>query len=62
MVRKNLFKVTIFNDDRTTIYIIADSKLDATFKYAEWLKKLGKTYKAEETTDFDIEFEDYVHE
>ena len=57
MVRKNLFKVTIFNDDRTTFYIIAYNKLNATFKYAEWLKKNGKII-----TDFDIEFEDYVYE
>ena len=62
MVRKNLFKVTIFNDDRTTFYIIAYNKLNATFKYAEWLKKNGKIYGAEEITDFDIEFEDYVYE
>lgn len=56
MKKKSIYKIHIYNDDGTTIYVIATTKLDASFKYAEWVKEQGKDYDVDETTDFEIEF------
>ena len=62
MERKSLYKVTIYNGDRTTIYVIGKNKLDATFKYNEYMKKNYHKGFLDEEQDFEIEFVDYVYE
>ena len=62
MERKFIFKVKIHNADATTIFVIAKNKMDAMYKYADWLKERGKEGWADETTDFDIEFVDWAYE
>ena len=62
MTKKNLYKVTIFNGDRTTIHILAKNKLDASFKYGEWVKEHYEKDFIDEFQDFEIEFVDYVYE
>ena len=62
MERKSLYKVTVYNADRTTIYVIAKNKLDATFKYQQYMKDNYLKDFMDENQDFEIEFEDYVYE
>ncbi len=62
MERKSLYKVTIYNADRTTIYVIAKNKLDATFKYQQYMKDHYHKDFMDENQDFEIDFEDYVYE
>lgn len=62
MERKSLFKVTIYNGDRTSIHIIAKNKLDATFKYNEFMKQNYSKGFIDENQDFEIEFVDYAYE
>lgn len=62
MERKNLYKVTIYNDDSTTIHFVAKNKLDATFKYSDWVKKNNSPGFIDENKEFEIEFVDYVYE
>ena len=62
MNRKSIWKVTIYNDDRTTIYVIADNKLRASNKYEEYLKEHYSKGFIDETIDFTIEFFNYVYE
>lgn len=62
MERKSLYKVTIYNGDRTSIHIIAKNKLDATFKYNEFIKQNYSEGFLDENQDFEIEFVDYAYE
>ena len=62
MTRKSIYEITIRNDDATTLQFIAKSKLDASFKYADWLEENGTQYGVDETTDFEIEFSSYAYE
>lgn len=62
MERKSLFKVTIYNEDRTSIHVIAKNKLDATFKYNEFMKQHYSKGFLDENQDFEIEFVDYAYE
>ena len=62
MEKKSLYKVTIYNGDRTTIHVIAKNKLDASFKYGEYVKDNYHKDFLDEFQDFEIEFVDYVYE
>ena len=62
MERKSLYKVTIYNGDRTTIHLIAKTKLDASVKYGEYVKEHYHKDFIDEFQDFEIEFVDYVYE
>lgn len=62
MERKSLYKVTIYNEDRTSIHVIAKNKLDATFKYNEFMKQNYSKGFIDENQDFEIEFVDYAYE
>lgn len=62
MEKKSLYRVTIYNDDRTTIHFIAKSKLDASVKYGEWVKENYAKDFIDEFQDFEIKFVDYVYE
>ena len=62
MQRKSLFKVTIYNDDRTTVHVIAKHKLDASVKYGEYIKEHYAEGFIDEYQDFEIDFVDYVYE
>lgn len=61
MDRKNLYKITIYNDDRTSVYIIAQNKLDAVHKYSDWVKNNYLEGFIDENQDFVVEFIDYVY-
>ena len=62
MEKKSIYKVRIYNADATAIHFVAKSKMDAMYKYAEWLKENGEEGWIDETSDFDIEFQDYAYE
>jgi len=62
MEKKNLYKVTIYNSDRTTIFVIAKNKLDASFKYGDYVKENRVEDFIDEFQDFEIDFVDYVYE
>lgn len=60
MEKKNVYKVTIHNDDETVLYFIAKSKLDTACKYRDYvLEKYGegKDGLISQYDDFDIEAE-----
>lgn len=61
MDRTNLYKITIYNDDRTSVYIIAQNKLDAVHKYSDWVKNNYLEGFIDENQDFVVEFIDYVY-
>lgn len=55
MKKVEIYQVSIHNPDRTTIYVVAKSKMEAMYKYAEWVKENGEEGWIDETTNFDIE-------
>jgi len=57
-----IFKVSIENEDLTTIYFVAKNKQDAFYKYVNWVQMYGANYGVNEMTDFRIEFERTVFE
>ena len=61
MDRTNLYKITIYNDDRTSVYIIAQNKLDAVHKYSDWVKNNYLEGFIDENQDFEVDFIDYVY-
>lgn len=61
MDRRNLYKITIYNDDRTSIYIVAQNKIDAVHKYSDWVKNNYLEGFIDENQDFVVEFIDYVY-
>lgn len=62
MERKSLFKVTIYNEDRTSIHFIANNKIDATGKYQKWIHDHFYRGLYDEDQDFELVFVDYVYE
>ena len=61
MDKKNLYKITIYNEDRTSIFIIAQNKLDAVHKYSDWVKNNYSEGFIDENQDFEVDFIDYVY-
>ena len=61
MDRKNLYKITIYNENRTSIYIIAQNKLDAVRKYSDWVKNNYSEGFIDENQDFEVDFIGYVY-
>ena len=58
-----IYRVKIHNPDRTSIcFFVAKSKLDTTYKYADWVKEKGEMLGVNENTDFEIEFLTYAFE
>ena len=57
-----IYKVKIHNPDRTSICFVAKSKLDTTYRYADWVKEKGEMFGVNENTDFEIEFLTYAFE
>lgn len=62
MKKVEIYQVSIHNPDRTTIYVVAKNKMEATYKYGEWLKENGEEGWIDETTDFDIESVQHAYE
>lgn len=62
MNKKSIWKIIIYNDDRTTIYVIADNKLQAIKKYETYVDEHYYRDFIDETMDFDVEFVDYAYE
>lgn len=65
MEEKLIWKVTVYNEDRTILYFIAKSKLDASCKYREYVLKVygdGKTGFISQYDDFEIEFHTIARE
>ena len=62
MEKKSLFKATIYNEDRTTIHIIAKGTLDASVKYGKYVEENYSKGFIDEFQDFEIDFVDYVYE
>lgn len=61
MDKKNLYKITIYNDDRTSILIVAQNKIDAVHKYSDWVKNNYSEGFIDENQDFEVDFIDYVY-
>lgn len=61
MDKKNLYKITIYNEDRTSILIVAQNKLDAVYKYSDWVKNNFSEGFIDENQDFEVDFIDYVY-
>ena len=61
MDKKNLYKITIYNEDRTSILIVAQNKLDAVYKYSDWVKNNYSEGFIDENQDFEVDFIDYVY-
>ena len=61
MDRTNLYKITIYNENRTSIYIIAQNKLDAVHKYSDWIKSNYAEGFIDENQDFEVDFIGYVY-
>ena len=61
MDRTNLYKITIYNENRTSIYIIAQNKIDAVHKYSDWIKNNYSEGFIDENQDFEVDFIDYVY-
>ena len=61
MDRTNLYKITIYNENRTSVYIIAQNKLDAVHKYSDWVKNNYLEEFIDENQDFEVDFIDYVY-
>ena len=61
MDRTNLYKITIYNENRTSIYIIAQNKIDAVHKYSDWVKNNYSEGFIDENQDFEVDFIDYVY-
>lgn len=62
MKKVEIYQVSIHNPDRTTIYVVAKNKMDAMYKYGEWMKENGEEGWIDETTDFDIESVHHAYE
>ena len=62
MDRTNLYKITIYNENRTSVYIIAQNKLDAVHKYSDWVKNNYLEEFIDENQDFEVDFIGYVYE
>jgi len=62
MQTKSLYKVVIYNKDRTTIYIVAKSKLDAHCKYSDYIKENYSKDFIDEYQDYILEFIHYIYE
>ena len=65
MEKKLVYKVTVENEDETILHFIAKSKLDASFKYREYvLEKYGegKDGLISQYDDFYIELECMAYE
>lgn len=62
MDRTNLYKITIYNENRTSIYIIAQNKIDAVHKYSDWIKSNYSEGFIDENQDFEADFIGYVYE
>lgn len=62
MIKKSIYKITIYNNDKTTIYIVADNKLKANNIYEEFVKEHYKEGFIDEYQDFKIEFYTYAYE
>ena len=61
MDKKNLYKITIYNDDRTSILIVAQNKIDAVHKYSDWVKNNYSEGFIDKNQDFEVDFIDYVY-
>ena len=61
MDRTNLYKITIYNENRTSVYIIAQNKLDAVHKYSDWVKSNYSEGFIDESQDFEVDFIGYVY-
>ena len=61
MDKKNLYKITIYNEDRTSILIVAQNKIDAVHKYSDWVKNNYSKGFIDENQDFEVDFIDYVY-
>ena len=62
MEKKSIWKINVQNRDRTTIHIIATSKLDAISKYSDWIKEQNNEDFVSVETNFDINFVAYAYE
>lgn len=62
MRKTNLYKVTIYNDDRTTFSIKADNKKEACLVYFEIISKKECPGLIDEDKDFEIVFDKEVYE
>lgn len=61
MDRTNLYKITIYNENRTSVYIIAQNKIDAVHKYSDWVKNNYLEGFIDENQDFEVDFIGYVY-
>ena len=61
MDRTNLYKITIYNENRTSVYIIAQNKIDAVHKYSDWIKNNYSEGFIDEIQDFEVDFIGYVY-
>ena len=61
MDKKNIYKITIYNEDRTSILIVAQNKIDAVHKYSDWVKNNYSEGFIDENQDFEVDFIDYVY-
>lgn len=62
MERKSVYKVTVSNDDLTTVMFIANNKIDAIDKYKRWIKDNYYQGFIDEYMDFEIVFLGYAYE
>ena len=61
MDRTNLYKITIYNENRTSVYIVAQNKIDAVHKYSDWVKNNYSEGFIDENQDFEVDFIGYVY-
>ena len=61
MDRTNLYKITIYNENRTSIYIVAQNKIDAVHKYSDWVKNNYSEEYIDENQDFEVDCIGYVY-
>lgn len=61
MKRKSIYKVKIYNADYTTIFFLADNKLDAIHLYEKYMEEKYSKDFMDENQDFDVEFVDFAY-
>lgn len=61
MKKEGIYKVTIYNEDRTPVYFAASNKHVAFEKYCKWVDEHFDKGYIDKDVDFDIEYEDDIY-
>ena len=61
MKKKCVYKVTVCNGDRTTIWFLADTQLEAIHMYEQYMKENYAKDFLDENQNFYVEFVNYVY-